>query len=126
MTAIDRIRAKFWDQMPARIAKLEALLEDARKGEAASTEALASLIHTAKGEAQLLNLEPCAALLEAADRMLKATRGPSGLPRPSIDALADVRAALAELVQAPAGGAATRSAFTSLESALGGRGLEHA
>ena len=27
MTAIDRIRAKFWDQMPARISKLESLLD---------------------------------------------------------------------------------------------------
>lgn len=126
MTAIDRIRAKFWDQMPARISKLESLLDDARRGDAGSTEALASLIHTAKGEAQLLNLEPCATLLEASDRLLKATRGPSAFPSTTIDALAGLRGALDELVKGPAGGALTRSAIRTLESALGDRGASDA
>lgn len=118
MTAIERIRQKFWAQMPARIAMLDELLGRARDGDPESTESIASLVHTAKGEAQLLSLEPCASLLELADRLGKATRGAGVYPAATLDTFDAVRAALSELVDSPAGGSATRAATSAVESAL--------
>lgn len=117
MTAIDKIRAKFWAQLPARSTRLSALLVDARRGHADAFEGFSSLIHAAKGEAQLLGLEPCAGLLELADELVKMERT---VPFSSLgdEAFAILTAALEELAATPHGGELTAKAMASMGRAL--------
>lgn len=121
MTAIDKIRAKFWAQMPDRSARLSELLEGTRSGRPDSFEAFASLIHAAKGEAQLLGLEPCARLLELADELVKRTRGAR---RSSLadEAFGALPFALEELVSLPTGGDLTETAVLAIGRALAASG----
>lgn len=124
MTAIEKIRAKFWDQMPSRSGRIGALLEEVGRNEPESEDRLASEIHTAKGEAQLLALETCAGLLEGADRLVKATKG--RVRAQSLDALRGLPQALLELAGAPQGGAKARATLAAIERALGESGTERA
>lgn len=117
MTAIDKIRAKFWAQMPARGARLSVLLDDTRQGKPEAFEAFSSVIHTAKGEAQLLGLEPCAGLLELADALVKTTGGPPLSPLAD-EAFGVLPVALEELTSQPDGGALTAKAVMTIGRAL--------
>jgi len=84
---MDDLTQAFYGLMPERVAAMTDQWLQVEAGSGNAMLALKRLLHTVKGEAQMLGIERCAALLEAIEATVAAARGASSLPAGSGDVI---------------------------------------